>query len=216
MTQVEEDAGTGQGEIVARAGRYYRNARYLLVTMMVGAGLWFAYDGWVRWPGEKSHYDSLSADQRAVQNKPHSDLDILIQKVLALGLVPLGPLLLTWFLYRSRGEYRLADGVLHVPGNPPVPLTSVRSIDKAKWDRMWIARVEYYDPAAAGLSKWLVLDDFIYERGPTDRIVEIIEAMVTPPEEEEGELAAEEADAEGADHVEAVTGEVEGEESGEV
>ncbi|HWE93860.1 MAG TPA: hypothetical protein VG269_07860 [Tepidisphaeraceae bacterium] len=206
MTQVEEDTEAGQGEIVARAGRYYRNARYLLVIMMVGAGLWFAYDGWITWPRERAHFDSLSADQQAVQHKPHSDLDILIQKVLAFGLVPLGPVLLAWFLYRSRGEYRLADGVLHVPGNPPVPLTSIRSLDKAKWDRKGIAWVEYDDPSAAGQAKWLVLDDFIYERGPTDKIVGIIEALVTPPEEK-GELPEEEVGAEGADHAEAVTGE---------
>jgi hypothetical protein len=215
MTQIDDGAGTGQADIVARAGKYYRNARYLLVLMMVVGGLWFAYDGWVGWPGERARYDSLPADQRAVKNKPHSDLDILIQKVLALGLTPLGPVLLAWFLYRSRGEYRLADGVLHVPGNPPVPLTGIRSIDKAKWDRKGIAWVEYDDPAGTGMPKWLVLDDFIYEREPTDRIVAIIEAMVTPPQEE-GELSsAEEAEAEGSDPAGAVSGEVAGDELGE-
>ncbi|MDB5300773.1 MAG: hypothetical protein JWO87_2436 [Phycisphaerales bacterium] len=214
MTQSDEDAGIGQGEIVARAGRYYRNARYLLVTMMVGAGLWFAYDGWIGWPRERAHFYSLPADQQRLLHKPHEDLDIALQKKLAFSLVPIGALLLGWFLYRSRGEYRLADGVLSVPGHPKVPLTSVRSIDKAKWERKGIARIEYDDPAGTGQTKWLVMDDFIYERGATDRIVEIIDGMMTPVEEE-GELASEESGIEGADHAEAVTGEVEGEESGE-
>ncbi|MDB5289774.1 MAG: hypothetical protein JWL69_1015 [Phycisphaerales bacterium] len=212
MTQSDEGTGIEQGAIVARAGSYYRNARYLLVTMMVGAGLWFAYDGWIGWAREKAHYDSLPSSEQSLQHKPHTDLDIALQKKLAFALVPIGPLLLAWFLYRSRGEYRLADGVLSVPGHPNVPLTSVRSIDKAKWDRKGIVRIEYDDPAGTGQTKWLVMDDFIYERGATDRIVEQVEAVLPATPEEEG--AADVAVTDGEEQ-EAVAAEPEGEESGE-
>ena len=34
-----------QGDVIARAGRYYRNTRYLMFLMFVGMGAWFAVDG---------------------------------------------------------------------------------------------------------------------------------------------------------------------------
>src|SRR5262245_41397215 len=38
------------GPIIAHAGRYYRNMRYLMFVLFIGMGAWFGYDGWVGWP----------------------------------------------------------------------------------------------------------------------------------------------------------------------
>ena len=88
-------------------------------------------------------------------------------------LPPLGLLVLGWSLYRSRGSYRLANNILQAPGHPPVPLEAIRSIDKTDWDRKGIAHVNY--ELANGAKGTVTLDDFIYDRPPTDEIFRRIE-----------------------------------------
>ena len=62
---------------------------------------------------------------------------------------------------------------LSIPDIPPSP-SAIRKIDKALWDRKGIACTNTNSiscpPAAAKL------DDFVYDRGPTDQIMERIEA----------------------------------------
>lgn len=173
-------SGTADDPIVARAGRYYRNTRYVFCLGLIGMGLWFAYDGWVRYPREQAMHR-----ENPKTGKPHTDTDIKLQKVLGTTLPPAGILFLGWTLYRSRGAYRLAGNVLSVPGHPDVPLDAIRAMDKSRWDRKGIACVDYEVDAPAGAAGRITLDDFIYERPPTDRIVERIEAHLsasTPPE----------------------------------
>jgi hypothetical protein len=181
--------------IVARGGTYYRNTRYIMAALTVVMGFWFGYDGFVRWPAENKTIAELQAElpnldatdpaqaaMRRTQLKdhsPHSDTDVLLQRVLAFSLPPLGILLLIWALYNSRGEYRLADDTLHVPGHPPVPLAAVRELDESAWDRKGIARVSYtLADARSGTAK---LDDFVYDRTPTDQIFDQIKSHLLPP-----------------------------------
>jgi hypothetical protein len=173
-------------DLVAKAGRYYRNARYIVVAGAVLVGLWFAWDGWVKWPAENARLAALSPEQRAGQHKPHPDFDIQLQRIIAAGLVILAFPMLGWFLYRSRGEYRLAGTTLYVPGHPPVPLEAVVELDKSKWERKGIAFVDY-QLEKAGAIRRLALDDFIYDRGPTDQIVERIEAHLPPAPDDRGD-----------------------------
>ena len=160
--------------IVARAGRYYRNARYLMAVICLGLGAWFAYDGWVGYPAENA-----KAREQGFETVPHNDLAVRLQKQLAAGLPLVGVGILAWMLYRSRGEYRLEAQTLHVPGHPPVPLDNVRQIDKSKWDRKGIVHLEYEVPGSTGLRR-LTLDDFVYDQKPTDAILVRIEAVLLP------------------------------------
>src|SRR4051812_28161606 len=41
-----------QADIVARAGTYYRNTRYLMCVMFIGMGIWFGVDGFSRYPAQ--------------------------------------------------------------------------------------------------------------------------------------------------------------------
>jgi hypothetical protein len=198
MTQVEVPASTGAGggDIVARPGKDYRNRRYIMVALLVGAGLWFAYDGYVGWPehnrklaevrrqvdeAERSGDEQAAANARTTlggMSKEKSPTDMLIQKLLGFTLPPLGIALLVWGLYNSRGEYRLSGTTLHVPGHPPVTFDQITRIDKRLWDRKGIAYIDYNVPGQrAGR---LRLDDFVYERKPTDQIFERIERAVAP------------------------------------
>lgn len=171
--QVSDAPGLSQPEIVARAGTYYRNARYLIVALVLGAGLWFAYDGFIGYPRRQQNYIHATKAQQANMEMPPNNLAVQLQRRLAFALLPLAPILLCFFLYRSRGVYRLSGDMLYVPGHPPVPLDSITTLDKSKWDRKGIARAEYQLPT--GQSGRLTLDDFIYQREPTDKIVERIE-----------------------------------------
>jgi hypothetical protein len=176
-TDTFETAASGEA-IVARGGTYYRVTRYLFCVVLVGSGLWFGYDGFVRYPRyNELHLLHVRNPASYPQDYPmHNGSSILLQKILG-GALPLAALgLLVWTLYRSRGAYRLADDVLSVPGHPDVPLSNITQIDKSLWDRKGIARLDYELPS--GQRGKVTLDDFIYDRPPTDRILETIEAKL--------------------------------------
>ena len=177
--------------IVAGAGQYYRNTRYVMAALTVVMGFWFGYDGFVRWPAEKVKVEEIENALKARDDAQlrtelkgysrHSDMDILLQRLLAFSLPPLGICLLLWALYNSRGEYRLADETLVLPGHPPMPLSAIRELDQSLWDRKGIAKVVY--ELGDGRSGKAKLDDFVYDRVPTDLIYDRIKAHLQPPAE---------------------------------
>ncbi|MFN4244185.1 MAG: hypothetical protein ACK4PI_13220 [Tepidisphaerales bacterium] len=162
--------------IVARAGRYYRNARYIMVALVVGFGIYFLYDGFIGYPAkneaERQKPENLNERGEFIGKLPHSEWDILLQKILGFALPPLGLAYLGFILYRSRGEYRLEGTTLHLPGHPPFELDDVIAVDRKLWDRKGIAKVTYQTPQ--GVTGTATLDDFIYERKPTDQIYDAI------------------------------------------
>jgi len=175
------------GPVIAKAGRYYRVARYLMTLLLIGYGCWSIYDGFFSWPRWTiDHPDE----------KPKTDTDIMLNKVLGVALPPMGIFIVVWALYNSRGEYRLEDGVVYVPGHPPIPLDSIHSVNHELWDRKGIAYVEYdlshapapppkgagptvgpvkYEGVTQGQRSTFKLDDFVYEREATDKIFKAIE-----------------------------------------
>jgi len=184
-TNVPSGATTPGGPIVARAGKYYRNTRYLMVAILVLYGLWSIYDGYVKWPLDnyiatfpKGMVDSGSGRTgEGLEKGPHTSLDIKLNQGLGIGLPPLGVALLVWFLYQSRGQYRFENNTLHVPGHPPIALDEIVAIDKSKWDRKGIAFIDY--ATTGGVKGSLKLDDFVYNRTPTDEIFKIVDDHVT-------------------------------------
>lgn len=173
------------GEYTARAGSYYRNVRYAVFVAALALGAYFLYDGYVGYPQDNERYAELLAEQNRLQEageqaaaakvareldeyKHHSDTDIFWQKVLGYGLPPVGILLMARWWYKSRGQVRLdPDDTLHVPGHDPIPLASMKGVDDRVWDRKGIADVEYTAPEGEKRAR---LDDFVYERGPIDKI----------------------------------------------
>lgn len=181
--------------VVARAGTYYRNTRYLMAAMCVVGGLWFGYDGWKGWPEANLRAEEADAKLKVAQQqndvekirqyseeqkqfKRHSDHDIWLQRVLACSLPPVGVALLAWAMYRSRGAYRLAGTSLSVPGHPEIRLDDITKIDKQKWDRKGIVQLHY--TTEQGRSGVITLDDFIYDRPPTDEIFKRVEDYLLP------------------------------------
>lgn len=172
MSQEQMNKGvdsSGSVEIVARAGRYYRNTRYFIVVLFVGFGIWCIRDGYVVWP------EANARAQKAGQKIPHTDLDIRINQMLGIGLPIFSLLVLARTLYNSRGEYRLSGETLSIPGHPPIPLSAIRDVDNRLWERKGIAYVDY---EIGGTSGRFRLDDFVYERKATDEIYDRIVARV--------------------------------------
>jgi hypothetical protein len=180
--------------IVATAGQYYRNMRYLMCVGLIAVGIWFGYDGFVGYPQKNRQIAELKQlHEQAARNGEQvkaaqlleqlkqlgdekTDWDMMLQKVLCVALPALGIGILVWALYRSRGEYRLEGNLLYVPGKPPVPFENITEIDRHLWDRKGIAKIHY--DLGDGRKGKLTLDDFVYERPPTDAIFERIERFV--------------------------------------
>lgn len=172
------------GPYTARAGRYFRNVRYIIFAAAFAAGLYFLYDGFIGYPRERDAFRRLAVEIKAAQERgepydhlleeqkqyeDHNDAAIMLQRVLGFALPPLALLMLVRWLYISRGEIRLdADDTLHAPGFPPIPASAVKAIDDDLWHRKGIAWVKYELPG--GESGSVRLDDFVYERPPIDAI----------------------------------------------
>jgi hypothetical protein len=188
-TDGELQANAVDGPIVARAGRYFRITRYVMAVFVFGYGLYSIYDGFYNYPKKNREYieqkrkeaielgrdPDKSVDPTQV---PHPGLDVPFNQFFGVVLPPLAIFLLIRWLHISRGEYRLENNTLNVPGHPPVPLDAITEIDKRLWDRKGIAYVSY--ELADGTKGTLKLDDFIYDRPPTDRIYDTIVAAVAP------------------------------------
>ena len=192
-----QDAG---GELIAEPDAGYRWKHLLMAVALIAGGLWFAYDGWVRWPAQNVKAAELER-RKAAETDPtqiellsrelgqiskHTPLDIGIQKVLAFTLPAIGIFWGAWTLRDTRGVYRMTGDTLQVPGHPPVTFNDIRRIDKRKWDRKGVAYLHYeHGPnQRAGVLK---LDDFAYDRDATDAMLERIEKSLlgtgegTPP-----------------------------------
>jgi hypothetical protein len=188
MTTSSSDTPTGTetpatisaptGDIVARAGKYYRNTRYVISIGLFLMGLWFVRDGFFVWPKENADAVAKAKAENKALVLPHPGWDVPLNKLFGVTLPPLALILLARWLYISRGEYRLSGQTLHVPGHPPVPFEMITALDKRQWDRKGIAYVQY---EVAGKHSSLKLDDFIYEREPTDKIYDEIVKFVNPP-----------------------------------
>ena len=162
--------------IIAKPSRDYRWRRYALVLVIFGWGIWSIYDGFYNFPRENAEFKQKYP--MAVK-EPHPGLDVPLNRDLGIIMPPLSILFLGWIFYNSRGEYRFDGQTLDVPGHPGVALTSIRKIDRARWDRKGIAYVYYQKSGSSDLAK-LRLDDFIYDRLPTDAIYKQLEETLDP------------------------------------
>lgn len=194
MSEINQDTqSTGPsaplGPIIARAGSYYRRTRYIMFVLLLGYGVWSIYDGFVGWPKHNQEWDRIDALQteaekagdeqkkqahiqaKAQLGERHSDFNVNFNRVVGVALPILAIVMLTVVLHRSRGEIRLENQVLTVPGHPPVPFAAITALDTRQWDRKGIAYVEYALPERKGR---ILLDDFIYEREPIDYIYDAI------------------------------------------
>lgn len=183
-------------EIIAEPDAGYRWKHLIVAVVAIAVGGWFAYDGWIGWPEQNRKADEVtkqfeaaqrSKDEKEIERlslelkkyQKHNDASILLQKILAFACPAFGIWWGAWTIRDTRGQYRLANDTLEVPGHPPVTFNDIRRIDKRKWDKKGIAYLHYEigQPPVAGVLK---LDDFAYERKPVDDMLERVERNVLP------------------------------------
>lgn len=194
-TEADDSTAADTQEIIAEPDAGYRWKHLIMAVIMIAAGGWFAYDGWVHWPRENQLVDRVTVEFEAAQrgkdeakieslarelksHEKHNDASILLQKFLAIALPLAGIAYGAWTLRVTRGSYRLAGETLYVPGHPPVSIAyDIRRIDKRRWDRKGIAYLHYEsgNPPVDGMIK---LDDFAYDRRGTDAILTRVEHNV--------------------------------------
>jgi len=201
MTQIDQPVSNPAAttaadahELVAEPDPGYRWKHLIVSVAMIGFGLWFAYDGWKKWPEENARIAQVQKEKDAANASGdsakvealakelqdlnyHSEMDLGIQKILAIVLPAFGLFWGGWTIKDTRGVYRMQGNSLHVPGHPPVTVDDIRRIDKRKWDKKGIAFLHYEvgQPPTEGVLK---LDDFAYDRKPTDEMLERIERNV--------------------------------------
>src|SRR5438445_1721366 len=105
MTDVSPAPAIDYGQtIIAKPDWWYRGKHLLIACAAILAGLWFIRDGFYEWPRQNE-----VAHQKGAEHLPHSNIDLLLQRAIAVILPPLGVFIALRATYYSRGEYRL-DG----------------------------------------------------------------------------------------------------------
>jgi hypothetical protein len=171
MSQPAADASSG--DIVARVDFQYHWRTWALFLLVFGYGIFSLYDGFIRYPRQNADWAHTEPGVGRAAKPPHEQSSVVFNQAAGIGLTILSIPLLTWRLYRSRGAYRLSSDSLQVPGQSPIPLNQIRGLDLVRWDPKGLAVIE-----CEGGQK-LVLNDMIYQRDPTDKIVQRIEAHLT-------------------------------------
>jgi hypothetical protein len=168
-----------ESPVVAKAGSYYRNVRYFMVLLIIGFGAWFLKDGYYSYPKENREFAAKPENRNEkgdlINKLPRSDLDINIQRILGWVLPPIGLAYFAFFMHRTRGTYRFDGTNISIPGHPDFTLDQVTRVDKRLWDRKGIAFIDYDTGSARGK---VTLDDFLYDRKPTDIIYDAVIANI--------------------------------------
>jgi hypothetical protein len=189
--------------------------KFLFVFLgCVGFGLWCLYDGLVAYPQQLTMaeaYEALPEDDRldawktlAAENgwptrtpsksaeEIKHDIGSQFMMVVLCGICGI-PALMMWL--SGQGTYVEGDETLiRNSRGKEVPIDSIQSIDKRKWERKGIAKIRY---DVDGKTKTFVMDDFKYQREPMGKLMRIAEANLSP-EQIDGDLLEREKDAQAA------------------
>ena len=185
--------------IVATPSRKFFIKRMVIALAVIAGGSYFLYDGYKGYPQHNAKRAALVAERDAAEaakddtmlavkvkeirdfGNAKSEFDIRLQKIIGFIMLPIGLYLLGKFLRESRGELRLENDMLHAPRHPPVPIKSFTGVDNVRWDKKGIALFDYR--LADGTSGRIRVDDFIFDRPPTDAIHDELLAKMPKAEE---------------------------------
>ena len=176
----------------------YRWRLGLLTAMVLGFGVFFLYDGLVRYPKQREHYavyerfiagEITGADGRpladwaayaeaqglpgesSVKKGNHSDNDIYTQLVIGVPLVLIG-LWIGLSFVRTFGRWVEADDeTIRTSRGQRCDIGDITAIDDKRWASKGIAIIKYKD-GQAGIERALVLDDWKFDRPAMDTIFE--------------------------------------------
>jgi hypothetical protein len=181
--------------IVATPSRAFFIRRMLVAAVAFLAGLWLLYDGYYGWPAHNRKVDAVVAERQAAEARraddatkadiakrekalgdKYTDLSILCQKGLGYPVTLLGLYLFVIFLRESKGELRLENDTLHAPRHPPIPIASITGVNDVRWEHKGVALFDY--KLADGTVGRVKVDDFVFDRPPTDAIHDELMAKI--------------------------------------
>ncbi len=167
----------------------------------VGLAGWSLYDGLVAYPAQQERqrepyaafqkiskkyeesgevgrweeWTALAEEKgwsKSEPEKPREQYEINLQFIMAALAGPVGLLFLT-NLIRTLGREMEADETgITASWGPRVDFDKITKIDKKKWDKKGITKLTYQSDQG---EKKFTVDDFIFERPPTDEIMRLIE-----------------------------------------
>lgn len=171
--------------------------------------LYFLYDGFIGYPGQRDIYIRWVAFRDSTDNegKPESEIreawnamavkeglpeikddpeplkdynktdgDILTQKIIGFGLLPIA-LLFCWAWFKTFNRWIASDEKgISTNGGQTAPWEAVCKLDKTRWPKKGIAFVHYKENE---LELRILLDDFKFDRKATEQIVREIEQRLT-------------------------------------
>jgi hypothetical protein len=166
--------------------RYSRRFLFMGIAAL-GFMFYCLYDGIVRYPAQRQRaHDEFIASggkeddwgQFAKENEVRSEVDIQMQFIMAAVAGSIGLLLISIPL-RMRGRWIEADetGITSSWGQS-LKFDQITGVNKRKWRDKGIAKVAYIDDN--GRKRRFVIDDFKFERYPTDDILYELEQRIDP------------------------------------
>jgi hypothetical protein len=187
-----------QEQLHAKVSRHQLWRLTIIAVITNGLALWSFYDGIVAYPAQQERatvYEELQkqgeeGDQDAFQRwidtcaqrgwstanpgEAKTDADIQMQYLQGTVAGLIGLAVLTNLL-RTLGRTMTADRTeLKSNWGPRFKFSEVVQIDKKKWDNKGIAKLRYQQE---GKTRTFVLDDYKFERPPTDEMLRRIEAV---------------------------------------
>ena len=176
-------------------GYRWRLALIGVVCLLFAA--WSAYDGFVKYPRLNDHarqYVEYQQDNGEgwqetwpdyarehnlpeIPHPPKGDFSMIAQYVQLAITLPIG----LWFTYlflASLNRWVASDEAgLSSSGGEQVPYDSITTLDKKRWENKGIAVVTY---TADQGERRFVIDDWKFERDPTDQILIEVEQRLQP------------------------------------
>lgn len=174
------------------------NSRHLLRLAVIGSfciglSLWSLYDGLVGWPNQRVRalaFQELDQQDRleewrdyaiergwdVVNPGPPKTPTEINNQFFMVGIAGIAGLWIFIHLLRSMGRWVEADGsgLVNSRGHQ-LQFEQITALDKKKWGKKGIAKIQYQ---ANGKKKQFVLDDFIFQREPTDAILLLVEEKI--------------------------------------
>lgn len=144
--------------IEAPLSRYKKQNLIIIALVLIGAGLWFGYDG---------HYNQKFIEKNTVDGVPNSTLNF--NRKAPPFLIGAGILLGIYF-FMIRDKKLIADENELISGSLKIPYDAIEKINKTHFDKKGLFTITYTDN---GQSKELTLKDRTYDNLPAvlDHIV---------------------------------------------
>ncbi len=172
-----------------------------MAALFIGYAAYFLYDGFIGYPHQHAihqeylefakaneglekaklfeKWDEDYADEKGYPHAKEAEKEpgsILTQKIIGFSLIPVG-LYGAWCFAGALKRWVAAeDGGIRDSDGLFAPWPAITKLDKKLWPKKGIAWVLYDD---AGITKRILLDDFKFDRNPTEQIVRAVEEKLT-------------------------------------